>query len=128
LPSGVEYLGLGFAVGPQMLGLVERPMIVEFEPVVRVALGWLAFVVGLDFGRVEGRRVRTGSMALGIAGAALTGVGVAAATYQALQIIHVPGLDRDSAMLLAGGAGAVTAETTRFAVQWVTSRWSAKGP
>lgn len=128
LPSGVEYLGLGFAVGPQMLGLVERPMIIEFEPVVRVALGWLAFVVGLDFGRVEGRRVRTGSMALGIAGAALTGVGVAAATYQALQVIHVPGLDRDSAILLAGGAGAVTAETTRFAVQWVTSRWSAKGP
>jgi hypothetical protein len=31
-------------------------------------------------------------------------------------------------MLLAGGAGAVTAETTRFGVQWVTNRWSARGP
>jgi hypothetical protein len=128
LPSGVEYLGLGFAVGPHMLGLVERDMIVEFEPVVRVALGWLAFVVGLDFGRIEGRRVRSGSMALGIAGAALTGVLVAAATYQVLQVIRVPGIDHSSAKLFAGCAGAVTAETTRFAVQWVTRRWDAKGP
>lgn len=128
LPSGVEYLGLGFLVGPYALGLVERPMIREFEPIVQVALGWLAFVVGLDFGRVDGRRVRSGSMALGIAGAALTGVGVAAATHEALQVLHVPGIDRASGMLLAAGAGAVTAETTRFAVQWVTSRWNAKGP
>lgn len=128
LPSGVEYLGLGFAVGPHALGLVERPMIAEFEPVVQVALGWLAFVVGLDFGRVDGRRVRAGSMAIGIACAALTGVGVAAATHRFLQVLPVPGLDRTSEMLLAAGAGAVTAETTRFAVQWVTTRWSAKGP
>jgi len=127
LPSGVEYLGLGFLVGPHALALVERPMIVEFEPVVQVALGWLAFVVGLDFGRVEGRRVRTGSMALGIACAALTGVGVAAATHLALQKMHIAGIDRTSAMLLSGGAGAVTAETTRFGVQWVTNRWNARG-
>jgi hypothetical protein len=128
LPSGVEYLGLGVAVGPFALGLVERPMIAEFEPVVQVALGWLAFVVGLDFGRVDGRRVRAGSMALGIACATLTGVLVAAVTHRFLQLMPVPGIDRSSGMLLAGGAGAVTAETTRFAVQWVTTRWSAKGP
>lgn len=128
LPSGVEYLGLGFAVGPHALGWVERSIISDFEPLVQVALGWLAFVVGLDFGRVEGRRVRSGSMALGIACAALTGVAVAAATHGFLVEMRVPGIDGRSAMLLAGGAGAVTAETTRFGVQWVTGRFGAKGP
>ena len=44
LPSGIEFLGLGFAVGPHALGLVDRTMIAEFEPIVQVALGWLAFV------------------------------------------------------------------------------------
>ena len=53
LASGVEYVGLGFAVGPHALGLVGAPMIVDFEPIVQVILGWLAFVVGLDFGRVD---------------------------------------------------------------------------
>ncbi|HVJ88551.1 MAG TPA: potassium transporter Kef, partial [Labilithrix sp.] len=50
LASGIEYLGLGFAVGPHALGLVERPMIAEFEPIVQVALGWLTFGIGLEFG------------------------------------------------------------------------------
>lgn len=128
LPSGVEYLGLGFAVGPYALGLFERSMIVQFEPVVQVALGWLALVVGLDFGRVEGGRVRTGSMVLGIVSATLTGIGVGAATLYVLRVMPVPGLDPSSQVLFAAGAGAVTAETSRAAVRWVANRWSSKGP
>jgi hypothetical protein len=128
LPSGVEYLGLGFAVGPQALGLVERQMIVDFEPIVQVALGWLAFVVGLDFGRAEGRRMRPASMVLGVACALLTGAVVAYAVWRMLGVVHVPGLDATGRVLLAGGAGAVGCETTRVGVQWVASRWNAKGP
>lgn len=128
LPSGVEYLGLGFAVGPHALGLVEHQMIVDFEPIVQVGLGWLAFVVGLDFGRAEGRRLRPASMVLGVACAALTGVGVAYAVWRMLAVVHVPGVTGPSAVLLAGGAGVVSCETTRAGVQWVASRWNAKGP
>src|SRR5690349_16032417 len=84
LPSGVEFLGLGFVVGPNALGLVERPMIAEFEPIVQIALGWLAFTVGLDFGRVGGRRVGAGSTALGVLGALVTGAIVAFAVHSAL--------------------------------------------
>ncbi len=128
LPSGIEYLGLGVAVGPDALGLVDRGMIAEFEPIVQVALGWLAFVVGLDFGRVDGRRVRAGSLALGVAGAVMTGVLVATATRAVLAQSPVSGIDDHAAVLLAAGAGAVCAETTRAAVQWVAARWSARGP
>lgn len=128
LPSGVEFLGLGFAVGPHALGVVERSMIAEFEPIMQVALGWLAFVVGLDFGRVGGRRVRAKAMALGVFCAFLTGAVVAFAVHEMLSRVAIPGIDRMSGLLLAAGAGAVTAETTRFVVQWVAVRWSVKGP
>ena len=121
LPSGVEFLGLGFAVGPHALGLVERSMLGEFEPIMQVALGWLAFVVGLDFGRVAGRRVRGKQMALGVFCALLTGVTVAVTVNRLLAVWPVPGVDQTGGVLLAAGAGAVTAETTRFVVQWVAS-------
>ena len=127
LPSGLEYLGLGFAVGPQALGLVDREMIAEFEPVVQVALGWLAFVIGLDFGRVDGRRVRVGSMALGVACALLTGSIVFVAAHRMLTTVDVAGIAGNDALIFAAAAGAVAAETTRHAVQWVGLRWGARG-
>jgi hypothetical protein len=128
LPSGIEFVGLGFVVGPQALGLVERSMIGEFEPIVQVALGWLAFVVGLDFGRVGGRRVGGRSIALGVAGAVITGITVAFAVHQMLTHVRIPGIDATGRVLLSAGAGAVTSETTRFGIEWVSARWNAKGP
>lgn len=128
LPSGIEFLFLGFLVGPHALGVVERAMISEFEPIVQVALGWLAFVVGLDFGRVNGRRVRAKAMALGVICALVTGGIVAISVHQLLARVVIPGIDRRSALVLAAGAGAVACETTRFVVQWVAARWNVKGP
>jgi hypothetical protein len=128
LPSGVEYLGLGVLVGPMALGLVERQMITDFEPVVQVALGWLAFVVGLDFGRVDGRRVGAKSMAIGVLGALLTGALVAVAVLKMLTLYPVAGIVGLNRLLLAAGSGAVAAETARYAAEWVKGRTSAKGP
>jgi hypothetical protein len=128
LPSGIEFVGLGFIVGPLALGLVDRTMIAEFEPIVQVALGWLAFVVGLDFGRVNGRRVRGRSITLGLASAVLTGVIVAVAVYQLLQVVHIAGIDGIGIIIFSAGAGAVTCETTRFGIEWVSARWNSKGP
>lgn len=128
LPSGIEFLFLGFLVGPHALGVVERAMINEFEPIVQVALGWLAFVVGLDFGRVNGRRVSAKAMALGVICAVATGLIVAFAARHMLARYPIAGIDATSALVLAAGAGAVTAETTRFVVQWVAARWQVEGP
>ncbi|MBX3227121.1 MAG: cation:proton antiporter [Labilithrix sp.] len=129
LPSGIEFIVLGFAVGPHALGVLELKVIDEFEPLVQVALGWLAFVVGLDFGRVEGRRVKQASTALGIVCALVTGGVVAFAVYYAAPRLALPGIEgQKSRLLLAAGAGAVSAETARYAVEWVQARWGAKGP
>lgn len=128
LPSGVEFIGLGFAVGPHALGLVERSMINDFEPLVQVALGWLAFVIGLDFGRAGGRRVRAKPMVLGMFCAVLTGGTVAFAVNRMLAFSPIAGIDASGGLLLAAGAGAVAAETTRFVVQWVAVRRKVQGP
>lgn len=128
LASGVEFIGLGFIVGPRALGFIERGMIADFEPIVQVALGWFAFVLGLDFGRVEGRRVSRASAAIGIACALVTGVIVGAAVWQFFRLTEIPGVDRQASLLLAAGAGAACAETSRYGAAWAQSRWNAKGP
>jgi hypothetical protein len=127
LPSGVEYVALGFLFGPHVLDLVGGDMLASFEPVVQVALGWLAFAVGLDFGYAGDKRVRLGSLLLGTLGALVTGGAVAASTWFTIRALHVGGTTRDQ-ILLAGGVGAALSETTRHAVRWVVERENARGP
>jgi hypothetical protein len=127
LPSGVEYAALGYVLGPHALGLVGSDNLAAFEPVVQVALGWLAFAVGLDFGYAGERRVRAGSLTLGVLGSILTGTGVAAAAWFTMDRLHVAGSTTDH-ILVAGGAGAACSETTRHAVRWVVDRYDARGP
>lgn len=127
LPSGVEYAALGFVLGPHALDLVGGDSLAAFEPVVQVALGWLAFVVGLDFGFAGERRVRVGSLLIGIFGGLLTAGAVAGASWLAMARLHVGGSFTER-VLLAGGAGAACAQTTRHAVRWVEGRYGARGP
>jgi hypothetical protein len=127
LPSGVEYAALGFVLGPRALGMVGADNLTAFEPVVQVALGWLAFAVGLDFGFAGERRVRTGSLALGTLGGLLTGSGAAAAAWFTIELLHVGGTTIDH-VLVAGGVGAALSETARHSVRWVMDRYEARGP
>jgi Kef-type K+ transport system membrane component KefB len=126
LPSGSEYLLLGFVLGPNVLGLVERSMLDSFEPIADAALGWLAFVLGLDYAFLGHRRVRVSSFVAGCTIALFTGAAVAAAEY--FVVAHFTGLTGVKLWLLAGGIAAATAETTRDAVRWVVERHRASGP
>jgi hypothetical protein len=126
LPSSVEYAALGFLLGPHLLGIVGHELLSTFEPLAQVALGWLALMIGLDFGRTDGRRASLGSMALGLISGAMTGSAVAAAVWFYLtRLQHAPA-DLEH-VLLAGGIGAAGAETTRHAVRWVSERHGAAG-
>lgn len=127
LPSGVEYVALGFVLGPHVLDLVGGDMLASFEPVVQVALGWLAFAVGLDFGYAGDKRVRAGSLAVGTIGSLLTGGAVGVAVWFTLRRLE-PQLSLSDRLLLAGGIGAACSETTRHAVRWVVERMNARGP
>jgi Kef-type K+ transport system membrane component KefB len=127
LPSGVEYAALGFVLGPRVLDIVGSDMLGAFEPVVQVAIGWLAFGVGLDFGYVAERRVRFGSIALGTLSTFLTGGAASVATWYALVRLGMGGTTVER-LLLAGGVGVACSETTRHAVRWVVERQGARGP
>jgi Kef-type K+ transport system membrane component KefB len=130
LPSGVEYAALGFVLGPQVLGIVSAKDLTAFEPVVQVAIGWLAFAVGMDFGIVAERRVRPASLVVGSFGALLTGAAVAAAVWEAMALLPAgPGaLTYTQRVVVAAGTGAACSETTRYAIHWVGERYGARGP
>ena len=127
LPSGIEYVALGFVLGPHALDLVASDNLTAFEPVVQVALGWLAFVIGLDFGYLGEKRVRGGSLALGTLSALLAGTAAGAATWFTMAQLGVGGSLTDR-VLLAGGVGAACSQTTRHAVRWIVDRYDASGP
>jgi hypothetical protein len=127
LPSGVEYAALGFVLGPQVLGIVGSKDLTSFEPVVQVAIGWLAFAVGMDFGRVAEKRVRIASLVVGSFGALLTAGAVAAAVWGVTALVPT-GFTPTQQIVVAAGTGAACSETTRYAIHWVGERYGARGP
>jgi Kef-type K+ transport system membrane component KefB len=127
LPSGVEYAALGFVLGPHALGMVGADNLAAFEPVVQVALGWLAFVIGLDFGVAGDKRVRPGSFVLGSLSAILAGGASGAAAWFMMAHLDAGGSATDR-IVLAGGVGAACSQTTRHAIRWVYDRDEERGP
>src|SRR5690349_3505307 len=62
LPSGAEYLLLGFIVGPGMLGVLEKETLSQFDPMAQVGLSWLALVTGLNYAVMGGKRASAGAI------------------------------------------------------------------
>jgi len=127
LPSGAEYVVLGFLVGPGVLGLVERSTLHAFDPLANVALGWLIFVVGAMYGTTGERRVPIPRLVAGWLVTLFTGALVGGAVWLVLPWA-APALAPMDRILLAGGVGAAGSETTRYAVRWVVERHHASGP
>ncbi len=129
LPSGLEWVALGLLLGPSVLGVIDSSAQQKVQSLALVAIGWLALVLGLDFGVVRRRRLRTARVALGL----LVGLGTLAAVtfavYAAIGAIamsaHWTSADR---LLVALGLGTVMTETTSYAVDWVAERHGARGP
>jgi hypothetical protein len=122
----VLLVALGFALGPHGFDLLGRDLIATFEPLTQVAIGWLAVVVGLQFGRADDRRAGVGATVLGVIGGSITGVAVAAAVwFFSERVRHAPA---DLALVLtAGGIGTVGAGTSRQALRWAVERHGADG-
>jgi len=66
LPSGSEYLVLGFALGPHVFDALGRSLAHTFEPVVLVGTGWLALVIGVGYVRVADRWIKPSRAAAGV--------------------------------------------------------------
>ncbi|HYQ30052.1 MAG TPA: potassium transporter Kef [Polyangiaceae bacterium] len=126
LASGAEYLVLGFVLGPQVLSVVNRPLVETFQPVLLVGVSWLGLVLGVSYLRVGQRRVPVPHIALGVALSALVSACVSVAVFFGAS--YFSPLPRVEVIALAATAGIVCSETTRHSVRWVVERYGAKGP
>ncbi len=126
LPSGAEYLCLGFVCGGHVLGLISESLIDTFRPVLLVGAAWIALVAGLGYTRIGDRPIRLSSALIGVFSALLVAGAVGAAVWFAIGRLR-PDLAADRS-LLAGGIAIVSCASTRHAVRWVVQRYAAKGP
>ena len=131
LPSGSEWVVLGFVVGPSALGAMSGRDLGAFEPIAVVAVGWIAMLVGLEYGTSGTRRIPARRLVAGGLVGLVTGAGAAALAWGAFRwapsaAAAVP--DERDRLLLALASGAALAGTTRNAVQWAVDRLGARGP
>ena len=114
--SAAEYLVLGILLGPQVSGVLSRPLLDSLVPVVTLALGWIAVIVGMQFElrrliEIPARRFR-----IAFSESALTFTIVAGLEYFALAW---GGVAIDPVVLVAAatlGAMAVTSSGVGIAV------------
>jgi hypothetical protein len=116
LPSGSEWLVVGFVIGPSMLGLVSRDALVTFEPAVGVAVAWLALVCGAEYGYAGDHRIELRRFVAGIACALLSAVMVGSLVYYAARTLTT--FSPREAAMLAAGIGLASCETARYALRW----------
>ena len=127
LPSGSEWIVLGFLLGPDLLGVVDRAVQMDVEPVLYISLGWVALITGIDYGVVRTRYLSHHRLLIG-AGLGLLTVGCVATAAWFLIPFMEPGQTPLERVALALGLGAVASETTSNAVRWVAERYGASGP
>jgi Kef-type K+ transport system membrane component KefB len=128
LPSGSEWVVLGFLLGPGLLGVIDRAVQADVEPIVYVFIGWVALVIGLDYCVVRSRRLRPARIVLGVLSGLVTVAAVAGAAWWLAPFLGLQLAPADR-WALALGLGAVASETTSNAVRWVAERHgAAAGP
>ncbi len=131
LASGSEPVLVGFLLGPTVLGLVTPGLLEVFTPLAQVGLGWVALIVGLDYGWVDRRPIPAWRRVGGTLAGLLTMALVSGAVFLLLRRLQ-PGeaawWEDGPTWVEAGGIGAACAETTRHAVRWVADRVKASGP
>jgi len=131
LPSGSEWVVLGFVLGPSLLGVLNSQDLELFAPVSAVAVGWIALLAGISFGTDGARRVPLPRMALGLLSALLCGAVVALAVWATLEHLPAAGATLPGArdrLLVALGCGAALAASAQQAVRWAAVRLGARGP
>lgn len=131
LPSGSEWVVLGFLLGPSALGTVSGEDLSSFAPVASIAIGWIALLVGLTFGVNGGRRIPASRLVLGAVAGGLCAGAVAAAVWGTLTWVPAAAASLPSSrdrLIVALGTGSALGETARPALRWAVERLGAQGP
>ncbi len=126
LPSGAEWLIVGFGLGPNALGVFSGETVREFQPLVVAGLAWVTLSLGVDFGWVGERRLPWGGMLRGALLAALCAAAVWAALWALGQTW--PRWVGANWSALTFAVVVIACETTPQAAAWFAERNGARGP
>ena len=126
LPSGAQFIALGFLFGPYALGLVSSDAARSFLPLASVATAWLALVFGASYGFVGDRRLSVRAYIVGFVIALVSAAVIALLTYPAAR--YFLELSERDALLASLGIGLAGSETTRQSVRWALDRGAESGP
>ncbi|HSC89632.1 MAG TPA: potassium transporter Kef [Polyangiaceae bacterium] len=126
LPSGSEYLVLGWILGPGVLRWLGTGTLELFEPMLQVGTSWLALIAGIGWGVVQSSERKLVTLLASVSLALFTTLLVGTGVYWAIGWLW-PLPDRER-LLLAAAVAATGTETTRVAVRWVFERHGADGP
>jgi hypothetical protein len=126
LPSSVEWIVVGFIIGPGALGVVSRSLTVAVEPVVVVALSWLLLVCGAQYPITDRGRVSWPRVVIGVLWGVVSAGTIGCAVYVALPYIAPALLGQRLVLSLA--LAAASGETTQHVMRWVRERYGASGP
>src|SRR5262245_15124360 len=114
LPSGAQFVGLGFLLGPHALGVVPSDAADSFRPLAIVAASWLALVLGTAYGYAGDRLLSPRAFFLGFGFSAISAAAIGACVYAAAKwLAHMPESD---SRLLALATGLAGCETSRQSV------------
>lgn len=126
LPSGTEWVVLGFVLGPYGLAAVPNDAWAGFAPMAAVATAWVALAMGTEYGYAGERRASLRGFVLGVVFGVFTAAAVGGAVFAAA--VYLAKLPISDAWLIAAGIGLASAETTRHAVRWVAEHGVATSP
>jgi hypothetical protein len=125
LPSGAQFMGLGFLLGPHALGVVPSNAAESFRPLAIAASAWLALVLGIAYGYEGDRRLSPRAFLLGFGFSALSAGAIGSCVYfTAKWLAHMPEQD---CQLLALATGLAGCETSRQSVRWAAERGAQSG-
>lgn len=127
LPSSVEWVVLGFIIGPHALGLVASSVVDSVRPILLIGVGWLALIGGANYAQTPFGPVPRARVAGALGWATLSAALAATAIYFALPYFADTIAEQDR-RLLAISLGAASTETTRHVMRWVQERYAAEGP
>ena len=124
LRTGAHFLGVGFVLGPAVLGLLSAETTDGLFPVLVLGLGWVGFHFGLQLDRESLRRFSPKHYTLALGQAAIAFGVFAAGAYGVVRLL---GLDSVIVPLLVLCAACTAAITTPAGIAMISSNFLVKG-
>lgn len=125
--SGLEFLLLGAVAGPHGLNLISHNVIVDLEPMVYLALGWIGLLFGIEMAVDEVRQISRSIFRFLFVDTVASLVFFSTAMFFAVELI-LPGMAMDDRVVWAVLLGITASFSSPTIVALATQRLPSRGP